>query len=151
MKQFILYTSKAVTSPDFSLDDLVIASIFSAGCLLGLLSFSKLLRWLLAHYRIQTMAVLCGFMLGSLRKLWPFRTEDAFPGTAVSDLLPAGLTGNLPACWVPDELVLPSGFNGRLFWSIVLAVAAFVAVFILDKIAHGGRETPSPQATAKEE
>ena len=50
--------------------------VFCLGCLTGLLSFSRVLKWLLARYHDVTMAVLCGFMLGSLRKLWPFRSGD---------------------------------------------------------------------------
>ncbi|MFQ5733852.1 MAG: DUF368 domain-containing protein, partial [Planctomycetaceae bacterium] len=50
-------------------------AVFMAGCVIGLLSFSKLLNWLLGRYRILTMAVLCGFMAGSLRKIWPFKHD----------------------------------------------------------------------------
>ena len=51
-------------------------TVFALGCATGLLSFSKLLRWLLAHHRLSTMATLCGFMVGSLRKIWPFKHEQ---------------------------------------------------------------------------
>ncbi len=52
--------------------------VFACGCAVGLITFSKLLRWLLARYHGPTIAVLCGFMFGSLRKLWPFQ-EDLTP------------------------------------------------------------------------
>ena len=48
---------------------------FAAGALVGILSFSKLLRFLLAHFHATTLAVLAGFMLGSLRKIWPFQVD----------------------------------------------------------------------------
>jgi len=48
---------------------------FSAGCLFGLLGFSKLLKFLLSRYESIMMAILCGFMIGSLRKLWPFQKD----------------------------------------------------------------------------
>jgi hypothetical protein len=38
-------------------------------------SFSKVLRWLLSHYQPQTMAALCGFMVGALRRIWPFQLD----------------------------------------------------------------------------
>ena len=41
--------------------------------------FSKLLRWLLARHTSPTMALLGGFMVGSLRKIWPFK-QDLTPG-----------------------------------------------------------------------
>ena len=37
--------------------------------------FSKFLRWLLARFHAGTMAVLCGFMIGALPKLWPFQMD----------------------------------------------------------------------------
>jgi putative membrane protein len=49
--------------------------VFATGCGLGLVTFSKILNWLLKHHRPITMAILCGFMFGSLRKLWPFQRD----------------------------------------------------------------------------
>ncbi len=46
---------------------------FGAGGLLGVLLFSRLLKVLLARYHAGTMAFLVGLMLGSVRKVWPFR------------------------------------------------------------------------------
>ena len=45
--------------------------VFCCGCLVGLLAFSRVLKWLLSKYHDVTIALLCGLMLGSLRKLWP--------------------------------------------------------------------------------
>jgi len=57
----------------------VVIAVFGAGCATGLLSFSKLLRWLLKHRHGATMAALCGFMFGALPQLWPFQI-DRTPG-----------------------------------------------------------------------
>lgn len=46
---------------------------FALGAGIGLLGFSKILKWLFSRYEAATMAVLCGFMLGSLRKIWPYK------------------------------------------------------------------------------
>ncbi|AZZ93617.1 DUF368 domain-containing protein [Hahella sp. KA22] len=48
-------------------------SIFASGCLIGLLSFTHLLSWLLRRYHDYTLAVLTGFMLGALNKVWPWK------------------------------------------------------------------------------
>lgn len=58
-----------------SVDSLVTVTVFASGCVVGLLSFSKLLRWLLSSHGSQTIAVLCGFMAGSLYKIWPFQQD----------------------------------------------------------------------------
>lgn len=47
---------------------------FALGCLTGLLLFVRLLRWLLHRWHGQTVALLVGFMVGALWKIWPFRT-----------------------------------------------------------------------------
>ena len=47
---------------------------FALGCISGLLLFVRLLRWLLHRWHGQTVALLVGFMVGSLWKIWPFRT-----------------------------------------------------------------------------
>jgi len=46
---------------------------FALGCATGLVVFVRLLRWLLARWHGQTVALLVGFMAGSLWKIWPFR------------------------------------------------------------------------------
>lgn len=48
---------------------------FALGCVVGLLTFTRLLRWLLEHYRWITLAVLTGFIFGALRKIWPFQRD----------------------------------------------------------------------------
>lgn len=53
--------------------DLVTIIIFALGCVLGLLSFSRLISWLFKKYHDLAIAVLAGFMIGSLNKVWPWK------------------------------------------------------------------------------
>lgn len=46
---------------------------FALGCGLGLMVFARILSWLFLHYRQLTITLLVGFMVGSLRKIWPFK------------------------------------------------------------------------------
>ena len=57
-------------------ETLLTLGVFACGCVFGLISFSKLIRWLLANVREATLAVLCGAMCGSLRALWPFDSGE---------------------------------------------------------------------------
>lgn len=47
--------------------------IFASGCVAGLLSFSHVLSWMFKHHKTMTLALLGGFMLGSLNKVWPWK------------------------------------------------------------------------------
>lgn len=55
------------------LGSLLIIGFTTIGCLFGLIAFTRLLNYLLAHYRNLTITFLIGLMVGSLYGLWPFR------------------------------------------------------------------------------
>ena len=65
-----LYEPMVTAVNSFALDRL---ALFCAGCVLGLLLFSKLLHWLMTRFRETLLALLTGFMLGALPKLWPWQ------------------------------------------------------------------------------
>lgn len=75
--------------------------VFALGCAVGIVSFSHFLSWLLKKYYMLTIALLSGFMLGSLLKVWPWKTPGAeagfdfpaLPGTY------AEVTGADPLLW----------------------------------------------------
>lgn len=55
--------------------------IFLSGAVIGLISFSHFLSWLLKRYYKQTITLLAGFMIGSLLKVWPWKTlSERFEG-----------------------------------------------------------------------
>lgn len=58
----------ALKTPDF-----IMLGYFMGGCVVGLLSFSHVLGWLLAHFKSQTLSVLTGFLFGSLSVIWPWK------------------------------------------------------------------------------
>ncbi len=92
------------------------------GCLLSLFLFSKILRWLLAHYHSGTMAVLCGCMFGSLPELWPFQEQ-----INSKQFRP----------------VLPDAVDLFFLAVIGVALASMLGVFALHRISNG-RSTPQP-------
>ncbi len=53
--------------------DFLLLGIFALGCGIGLLTFSKGLKWMLDKYRNFTVAILTGFLVGSLNKIWPWK------------------------------------------------------------------------------
>ena len=50
-----------------------ILAVFACGGLIGLMSFSRLLSWLLSHYQTAVIATMCGFLVGSLNIIWPWK------------------------------------------------------------------------------
>lgn len=76
--------------------DLAYITIFGLGAVLGLAFFVSILRWLLEHRARITLVILTGFMVGSLRALWPWQTEDRAlqgPGDDVIAVLLLALAG----------------------------------------------------------
>ena len=90
---------------------------FGLGCVLGLVLFSKLLRWLLECHAAITMATLCGFMFGALRKLWPFQV----------DLTPTELQ------WKRKQFepYLPDSFNTQQVGILIVGAIAVLLVLTI--------------------
>lgn len=59
----------------FLAENMFVIAVFAAGCGVGLAGFSRILKYLLESYRSITMAFLTGLMLGSLRRIWPWKAE----------------------------------------------------------------------------
>ena len=96
--------------------DVPVLLIFFAGCVVGILAFSKFLHWLLARFERQTMLVLLGFVLGSLVKVLPWSNPEAIR-------LSQGLEAGMPYaphiasavlwCLIGVALVLGTDYLGR--------------------------------------
>lgn len=70
---FGLYEPTIRAASDFQVGYL---AVFAAGLAVGLVTIVKGLKWLLDHHHTVTLTVLAGVMLGALRALWPWQTED---------------------------------------------------------------------------
>ncbi|QDT67546.1 hypothetical protein MalM25_04460 [Planctomycetes bacterium MalM25] len=122
-------------APNLTGGDFATLGVFIVGCLVGLLSFSRLLKWLLANYWSSTMAVLAGFMIGSLYRVWPFQVDTT------PDVEEFKLKSFEPA-W-------PEAIDGVALTCAAIAVACFVLVLVVDHFASrlGKDDTPA-DATA---
>ena len=79
-------------------DNVLGVLVFVAGCGIGILIFTKLLRILLDRYYDLTLCTLCGFMVGSLRSLWPWSAEQPPSGplgTQIGVFLGLSIAGGL--------------------------------------------------------
>ena len=76
---------------------LLYLAVFIAAMVVGILSFARLLSYLLEQHLAPTLGVLVGLMLGCLRGIWPFRAEIE---GAIVNVLPDASTPNLPVACV---------------------------------------------------
>lgn len=97
--QYIMGVISDLTSGINVMNNLIIIGVFGVGAVVGLLSFSKFLHWLLAKYKRQTILVMVGFITGSLVKVWPWSNMEAIAISQFPELqaLPEGvITSTLP-------------------------------------------------------
>ena len=104
-------------------DNLEIILIFVAGCLVGILGFSRILRYGLARWHDYTLALLTGIMIGSMRKVWPWKI------TLESQII-RGKEHVLR-----EENVWPL-FDFEFGIALLLMLAGFVLVLLLDKMSR---------------
>jgi len=129
MYSFIIPTvKKALTT--FDSESLITVSTFAIGCLVGLVTFSRVLSWTFKNYKNITLALLTGFMLGSLNKLWPWR-----------NVLSTRI--NSKGVEVPfiEESVLPSNYTGEPYVVavVICMIIGFLSVFLIEKLGTSNK------------
>ncbi|RRJ85087.1 DUF368 domain-containing protein [Aestuariirhabdus litorea] len=117
--------------------DLAVLATVAAGCVVGLLSFSRVLNWLLHHHHRATLAFLCGLMLGSLNKVWPWKETLSVRENSAGELVPL-LQRNL----LPDQYETLLGQGAQLGESLGLMLLGMVLVWLITRMA-GGSDTES--------
>ena len=110
--------------------DLGVMLTFAAGCLVGLLSFARLLSWVLHRWRDLTLAFLTGLMLGSLNKVWPWKEALTWRIDAHGTRVPL-LEQNL----LPGSYGSLTGHDPQLMLAILLAGAGIALVLGLEWFA----------------
>ncbi|MCL7753003.1 DUF368 domain-containing protein [Polaribacter sp. Z022] len=100
--------------------------VFMVGAVIGLLSFSKILKWLFANYKNYTLAALTGFIIGSLNKIWPWKETLTWRTNSHGVEVPFN-----------QQSVSPFTFDGeaQLTMAIVLAIVGFGIILGMEKLA----------------
>ena len=106
--------------------DFVSIIIFLVGAILGLLSFSRMLKWLFSTYKNYTLATLTGFIIGSLNKIWPWKETISWRTNSKGIEVPFNTAS-----------VSPFSFEGdnQLLISIFLMLIGFGLIILLEKLA----------------
>ena len=113
------YVLEAVNQRDF-----FVLFVVAAGACVGIVAFSRLLGWLLNKYHDLMVAFLTGLMLGSLRKVWPWKETLESLTDIHGKTVPIVQTNIVPAQW-----------SGEVLFALCLMVAGFLVVFVLDRMA----------------
>ncbi|MGB5378979.1 DUF368 domain-containing protein [Muriicola sp.] len=120
----LLGSYKTILDAVHERDIAILATVFT-GAVFGILSFARLLKWMFQHYKNITLALLTGFIIGSLSKIWPWKevlTSKVFDGKTIPVL---------------EKNVSPLSYEGdpQLLWAILLAILGFLLIFMLEKLA----------------
>jgi len=107
--------------------DVKLLSVVAFGAVVGLLSFSKILRWLFDHHKNYTLAVLTGFILGSLNKIWPWKETLTWRLNSHGIKVPFN-----------EQSISPFSFEGdsQLAMAIILSIIGFAVIILLEKLAN---------------
>ena len=99
--------------------DVAVISIFIGGCIVGLVTFSRVFSYLFKKYNDVVISVLIGFLLGSLFKIWPFYKV---------------LEYNISNEPIYTNPVLPSSSQeSELVYFIVFSIIGFISMWLLEK------------------
>lgn len=106
--------------------DFMTIAIIGAGALVGLLSFSRVLKWLFDKYEYYTLAILTGFIAGSLNKIWPWKETLTYRTNSEGIEVP-----------LKQMSVSPNSYDGdpQIWAAIGLAIVGFALILILEKLA----------------
>lgn len=112
---------KAITEKDY-----FIITVVGIGVVVGLLFFSRVLKWLLDKFKHRVMAVLTGIMLGSINKIWPWKHTITTFVDRHGEEKP-----------LLEKNILPSSHQGdsQLVWAIISMVVGFGLILLLERWA----------------
>ena len=114
------YVLDAVNHRDF-----LVLGLVAAGACVGIIAFSRILGWLLKNYHDLMVATLTGLMIGSLRKIWPWKETLESVVDSHGQMVPLVQSNILPGQW-----------NGEVLAALSLMVAGLLAVLFLDRLGN---------------
>jgi putative membrane protein len=110
--------------------DIPVILVFVSGCFIGLVGFSKVLGWVLEHYRFPALSLLAGFMIGSLNKVWPWKEVTAFRIDHLGNQVPA-----FDKSVLPGRFMEVTGNDPLIFQAVLFAALGVLLVVGIEKTA----------------
>lgn len=122
--------------------NLLIIAIFALGAVIGLLSFSNLLSWLLKRFHNATIAVLAGFMIGSLNKVWPWKKVVEWGVDRHGENVPVIQENVLPGAYAQLNSTEFTGITNdpQTLYAILLAIAGVLLIIGFEVFTRQSRQ-----------
>jgi putative membrane protein len=136
--------------------DLKRIAIFAGGAIIGLLSFSHVLKWLFKNYENTTLALLTGFIVGSLNKIWPWKETFSVYSKEARGIITFSEVSEVGTLSVFQQNIqdfetyktaveksvgpfryseINSSIDPQLFQAVLFIIIGFLTIFLLEKIA----------------
>ncbi len=99
------------------------------GGLVGIIALSNVLSWVFKRFRDQTIGLLAGFVLGSLRILWPWK-QEIYITDALGEMV---LKGGAPVV-ESYNLVLPESLSSEVMLAVLFGILGFGVIALIEWI-----------------
>ncbi|MBF0278223.1 MAG: DUF368 domain-containing protein [SAR324 cluster bacterium] len=120
------FVTGAVKNP-FNLENILIILLFASGCAIGIMGFSRILKYLLARYHSATMAILTGVMIGAMRKVWPWK--EVLESKVVRGKIHV----------LQEQNIFPPQLDAQVIFAFFLMLIGIVFVLSLEKFSRSSR------------
>ena len=117
------YITGAIKNP-FTSQNFITLVTFAVGTLAGLLAFTRILNYFLKHHRSHTMAFLTGILIGSMRKVWPWKEV----------LSTKVIRGKVRV--LTEANVIPQQFDAEFFTAVAFIILGFIGVLYLERLGR---------------
>lgn len=97
--------------------------VFGIGAIVGLKVFSKILNWMFQHHKKIILAILTGFMIGALNKIWPWKKILQLRTNHMGEQIP-----------FLEKSILPSNYDGnpQILYALCFMIIGFLSIFLLE-------------------
>lgn len=100
--------------------------VFALGAIVGLKAFSRVLNWMFKNHETKILAVLTGFMVGALNKIWPWKKVIQYRENSHGEKVPFIENSISPFDYASDP---------KITYAILFIVVGFLSIYLLEKLA----------------
>ncbi|MEX0605159.1 DUF368 domain-containing protein [Marinobacter sp.] len=114
--------------------------LFAVGCVAGLLSIARILTWAIHRFHDAMLALLTGFMIGALNKVWPWREALSWRTNSAGEQVPIEEISVSPMQYADATGAAP-----ELLGALFAALAGFFLVLLIEWMATAFKAQPLRQ------